>query len=226
MYRGWVGRLVGDYDPSMFTLEDYDYWMIINDLLKIEHLGKEDILYLNRVHKNSLTGRKEDLKIVENTDELMKFEKKRREFYRKKFNIYLVGNHDRLVEIKRIYQANGNTVRQFGIPCNDIRMEQGKAVSIWIYSAIERGFMARIMRDNPDAFFVSIVSDPDPVGSIEEKFLEGFHMIVSLSGKKLENPQDRRWFYGEKTPPILYPILCKANIELFRKKESFIEWNP
>ena len=224
MYRGWVGRLVGDYDPSMFTFEDYDYWMIINDLFRIEHLGKEDILYFNRVHGNSLTGRKEELRIVENTDKLMEFERMRREFYRKKFNIYLVGNHDRLGEVKRLYQTSGHNVTQFGIPCDDIKMEQGKVVSIWIYSAIERGFMARIMRDNPDAFFVSIVSDP--MDSIEEKSQDGFHMIVSVSGKELENPQDLRWFYGEEIPPILYPILCKANIELFRKRASFIEWNP
>jgi glycosyltransferase involved in cell wall biosynthesis len=224
MYKGWVGRLVGDYDPFMFTFEDYDYWMIINDLFRIEHLGKEDILYFNRVHMNSLTGRKEELRIVENTDKLMEFEKMRREFFLKKFNIYLVGNHDHLGEVKRLYQTSGHNVTQFGIPCDDIKMEQGKVVSIWIYSAIERGFMARIMRENPDAFFVSIVSDP--MGSIEKTFLDGFHMIVSISGKELENSQDLRWFYGEEIPPILYPILCKANIELFRKRASFIEWNP
>jgi hypothetical protein len=64
------------------------------------------------------------------------------------------------------------------------------------------------------------------MGSIEKTFLDGFHMIVSISGKELENSQDLRWFYGEEIPPILYPILCKANIELFRKRASFIEWNP
>ena len=48
----------------MFTVEDYDYWMIINDLFRIEHLGKEDILYFNRVHGNSLTGRKKELKLL------------------------------------------------------------------------------------------------------------------------------------------------------------------
>jgi glycosyltransferase involved in cell wall biosynthesis len=224
MYRAWVGRLLGDYDPSMFTFEDYDYWMIINDLFRIEHLGKEDILYFNRVHGNSLTGRKEELRIVENTDKLMEFERMRREFYRKKFNIYLVGNHDHLGEVKRLYQTSSQNVTQFGIPCDDIKMERGKAVSIWIYSAIERGFMARIMRDNPDAFFVMIVLDH--TDSIEEKTQDGFHMIVSVSGKELENPQDLRCFYGGEIPPILYPILCKANIELFRKRASFIEWNP
>ena len=221
MYRAWVGRLLGDYDPSMFTFEDYDYWMIINDLFRIEHLGKGDILYFNRVHKNSLTGKKEELRIVENTDKLMEFERMRRQFYREKFNICLVGNDDRLVEMKRLYQANGQTVKQSWIPCEDIKIGQRKAVSIWIYSAIERGFMARIMKENPGAFFAVIFLDH--TDSIEQKFMKRFHMIVSVSGKESGDHQDRRWFYAENISSILYPILCKANIELFRKKASFIE---
>ena len=56
----------------------------------------------------------------------MEFERMRREFYRKKFNIYLAGNHDRLGEVKRLYQTSGHNVTQFGIPCDDIKMEQGE----------------------------------------------------------------------------------------------------
>jgi hypothetical protein len=108
MYRSWVGRLIGDYDATTFTMEDYDYWMTINAFFRVEHLGINDSLYFNRVHEDSLTGRKKELKIVEKTDHLMEFERARREFYRKKFNIYLVGNDERLGLVKGPLEANRN----------------------------------------------------------------------------------------------------------------------
>jgi len=219
MYRSWVGRLIGDYDRYTFTMEDYDYWMIINDLFKTEHLGKTDILYANRVHGDSLTGRKVELKIVENTDRLMEFEKLRREFYRQKFKIYLIGNHDRLGEMRRPYEENGNSVSQFHIPCGNLDMEKGKAVGIWIYSGLERGFMARVREANPHAFFVMVHLIPE---EIPEEDLQGkFDAIISLSAKGLEHFQDRRWFFSEKIQDALYPILCRANVNLFRKEKRF-----
>jgi glycosyltransferase involved in cell wall biosynthesis len=219
MYRSWVGRLIGEYDRFTFTMEDYDYWMIINDLFKTEHLGKADILYANRVHADSLTGRKKELRIVENTDRLMEFENLRQEFYRQKFKIYLIGNHDRLGEIKGLYGVSGHSVTQFRIPCENIEMEKGKAVGIWIYSSLERGLMARIREANPHAFFVMVQLVPEdiPDGDIEGKL----DMVVSLVAKGLEHFQDRRWFFAEKFQNALYPILCKANVDLFRRTNRF-----
>ncbi len=46
----------------------------------------------------------------------MEFEKMRREFYRQKFNVYLIGNNERLKGIKGVFEANGNRVREFRIP--------------------------------------------------------------------------------------------------------------
>jgi hypothetical protein len=201
MYRSWVGKLIGDYDPSMFTMEDYDYWMTINAFFRIEHLGKEDILYFNRVHRDSLTGRKEQLKIVENTDRLMEFEKVRREFYRKKFNVYLIGNDDRLSKIKGILGGNGNYLRQFHIPCEAIQMEKDKALGIWIHSSIEKGFITRVVRENSHAFFGMIQLDPE--NSPDEELLKNFGMKVSVSKKAVENPQDEHWFYAEDLFSIL-----------------------
>jgi len=44
-------------DAVRFGLEDYDYWMRINQHFEIHHLDSEAILYRYRVHDNSLNAR-------------------------------------------------------------------------------------------------------------------------------------------------------------------------
>lgn len=76
LYRGRVGRLLGDYNPEL-GLEDYDYWMRINRLFRLEHLGTDDVLYRYRVHDNTLSARARELKILERAKVLMAYERRR-----------------------------------------------------------------------------------------------------------------------------------------------------
>ncbi|UCG56532.1 MAG: glycosyltransferase [Phycisphaerales bacterium] len=80
MYRRSGMKIIGEYDPQL-GVEDYDYWMRINSLLKIEHLGTDEMLYYYRVHNNSLNARAKELKIAETVSRLMSYEKERAEFY-------------------------------------------------------------------------------------------------------------------------------------------------
>ena len=82
MYRGWIGKVMGDYDPQL-GIEDYDYWMRINSLFTIEHLGTEDILYRYRVHDNSLSGHAHKHRILDKAIRLMDYEKQRCESYKR-----------------------------------------------------------------------------------------------------------------------------------------------
>ncbi|MHC4524518.1 MAG: glycosyltransferase [Planctomycetota bacterium] len=86
MYRRSAMNIIGDYDPKL-GVEDYDYWMRINALLKIEHLGTDELLYYYRVHDNSLNARAKELKIFDAVTELMNYEKQRSEFYGKQVDI-------------------------------------------------------------------------------------------------------------------------------------------
>jgi glycosyltransferase involved in cell wall biosynthesis len=76
LYRGRVGRLLGDYNPEL-GLEDYDYWMRINRLFGLEHLGTDDVLYRYRVHDNTLSARARELRILERAQVLMEYERAR-----------------------------------------------------------------------------------------------------------------------------------------------------
>ena len=87
MYRRSVLGIIGDYDPQL-GVEDYDYWMRINSLLGLSHLGSDEILYDYRVHHNSLNGKAAEFKILEKSHQLMEYEKKRAVFYGRHFLIY------------------------------------------------------------------------------------------------------------------------------------------
>ncbi len=76
MYRGWIGRCLGDYDTPL-GIEDYDYWMRINAFFKVEHLGSSELLYRYRVHDNTLSARAQEHKILEKVQRLMEYEGER-----------------------------------------------------------------------------------------------------------------------------------------------------
>lgn len=57
MYRRYILNEVGEYDPAMFLVEDYDYWLrILFRCGSIGHITKT--LYMYRMHSQSLTGKR------------------------------------------------------------------------------------------------------------------------------------------------------------------------
>ncbi len=80
MYRAKAARFLGGYDCERFGIEDYDYWMRMNEIFDIAHTKNAEPLYLYRIHKDSLTARDKELKITENRPRLMEFDKARRKY--------------------------------------------------------------------------------------------------------------------------------------------------
>lgn len=80
LYRGRVGRLLGDYNPEL-GLEDYDYWMRVNRLFRLEHLGSDAVLYDYRVHDNTLSAKARELKVLERAKVLMGYERERARWF-------------------------------------------------------------------------------------------------------------------------------------------------
>lgn len=54
LYRRQVYEQVGDYDPSLFRIEDYDYWLRVMSQFKLG--WHPEPLYYYRRHAKSLTG--------------------------------------------------------------------------------------------------------------------------------------------------------------------------
>lgn len=87
LYRGWIGRLLGDYTPSL-GVEDYDYWMRLNRVLPIRHLGTDELLYRYRVHDNTLNARAAEHRIAERLERLMRLEERRASLSERPWTIY------------------------------------------------------------------------------------------------------------------------------------------
>ena len=72
--------MIGDYDNCL-GVEDYDYWMRINELFEIKHLGTPELLYSYRVHDNTLSARASQLKIFDRGRELMRYQRDRSAYF-------------------------------------------------------------------------------------------------------------------------------------------------
>ncbi len=81
LYRAEAAYLLGDYSKYKTNLEDYDYWMRMNSLLKIDHTDEEKPIYLYRIHDDSLTAHDRELGITKNRYKLMVLDDFRRDFY-------------------------------------------------------------------------------------------------------------------------------------------------
>ena len=81
MYRSRAAYILGDYSKYKTNLEDYDYWMRMNSLLKIDHTDDKRPLYLYRIHSESLTAHDKELGITKNRYKLMVYDDFRRDFY-------------------------------------------------------------------------------------------------------------------------------------------------
>ena len=81
LYRAEAAYLLGDYSKYKTNLEDYDYWMRMNSLLKIHHTDEEKPIYLYRIHDESLTAHDKELGITKNRYKLMVLDDFRRDFY-------------------------------------------------------------------------------------------------------------------------------------------------
>jgi glycosyltransferase involved in cell wall biosynthesis len=53
MYRHIIIETIGEYDPNMFLVEDYDYWIRLSFMFKIKHINIKAYFY--RFHSNTLS---------------------------------------------------------------------------------------------------------------------------------------------------------------------------
>ena len=78
LYRAKAAEFIGGYDEHRFGIEDYDYWMRMNEIFDIIHTQNPQPIYLYRFHKNSLTSQDAKLRITADRPKLMSFDKERR----------------------------------------------------------------------------------------------------------------------------------------------------
>ena len=180
MYRGWVGKLIGEYDPMAFGCEDYDYWMRINSLFTIRHLGKNDILYRYRVHDNTLNAKAKDFGIFERVEKLMQYDKERREFYEEKFDIFCVGEYPMFNKLEDFYRASENNVVCLR-NIEDIKNYRRHKKCIIFTSNLLLGDSYQSLENDKDIFRIVIVNKDISEYVIDEPAFKSCDWIITLT---------------------------------------------
>jgi glycosyltransferase involved in cell wall biosynthesis len=116
LYRAWSARVIGDYSEECFGFEDYDYWMRMNALFRIAHLGKQGILYSYRLHPRSLTAREKELRIADRARYFTAVEAERRKFFIDGFDIQFAGTHAWFSALAEAYRRSGHNVMDTSEP--------------------------------------------------------------------------------------------------------------
>lgn len=96
MYRSTTACVVEDYSMYKYGIEDYDYWMKINELFDLRHTTFEEIEYSYRLHSKSLTSKDKELKITENRYKQMLLDDFRRNYFLKKQTWIIEGDEGEL----------------------------------------------------------------------------------------------------------------------------------
>lgn len=112
LYRAWAGRAVGEYCQDCFGFEDYDYWLRMNALFRISHLGERTPLYSYRLHGDSLTAREGELRIAERTRYFLPLEEERGRQFAGGFDIAFRGSHPWFPDLLRAYRQAGHNAFQ------------------------------------------------------------------------------------------------------------------
>lgn len=80
MYRNYVAKALEDYSMYKYGIEDYDYWMRVNENFQLRHICSDKPIYSYRFHSGSLTAQDKQLKITANRYRLMRLDSFRRNY--------------------------------------------------------------------------------------------------------------------------------------------------
>lgn len=92
MYRSYVARIIGNYDPEMYGAEDYDYWMRVNYHFFVQHIGQGDSYYQYRLHGNTILGREGESAISRRIEKAQHLDFQRQSFFLMPMTLYVPKN--------------------------------------------------------------------------------------------------------------------------------------
>jgi len=237
MYRAWAGKVLGGYYGDMGS-EDYEYWLRMNLLFKIAHIGEKEPLYLYRVHKNTLSERAKELKIAEKVRKLLQFDKERQKFYKEKFVFYILDKTG-LFE-KRLFNKNSkgwiaNRIvyeNPDDLDIEKLKNQKNKTVLAIIdpfdFSTIEILDKIKEIKSKPNIFIILYLNKKLSEWEAEESIFQEVDWVVTdnyfnlcLLAKRL-----KRIFWIKDNSQTLSVVLALANNWQLLKKAGLIKNLP
>jgi hypothetical protein len=221
LYRAWAGRIFGDYRDQCFGFEDYEYWMRMDALFRIAHLGRPEALSQYRLHGDSLSAREKQLRIIERVRSFIDIEAARHEIYLDIADITLVGSHPWFSSFESLYRNAGHNI--FSWPAIDshsgyryrITRSSSKAVAIVAMDGLcGTGELPQFVEAlGQNCLIVAIVDAAEtlvqPPVSLDrfDWFLSSTPQVCS----ELEKRRIRRYLEVYSAESVAYPLLCVVN---------------
>ncbi len=191
MYRAKAAYVLEDYSKYKTNLEDYDYWMRMNSLLKIEHIDEEKPIYQYRIHNESLTAHDKELGITKNRYKLMVLDDFRRDFYMSVL-IWVLDTEDEknpyYTEFKKRLENAGHMI----LPREDVlSCGIGEKHSCVCYAYFGNNPSAEKVEEMKRFSGTVIVSESQSTANAEL-----FDLCMTYSDEELEKQDDfKGWFY-------------------------------
>ncbi|HLK61887.1 MAG TPA: glycosyltransferase [Bryobacteraceae bacterium] len=228
LYRAWAGRIVGEYDPGCFGFEDYDYWMRMNALFRVSHLGVRKPLYHYRLHPSSLTARDKQLRITERMREFVAVEESRRRFFAGSFDITFVGRHPWFPELSKFYKEYGNNVFSMEGLTETARyhyevtraFEKSVIVFSSAISAKELEGLLEWAKGERGAVLV-LLTDVGGLQEMPDSILDAVHWIVAAGeavGQQVGAKHDRKKLVAGSVAGVAYPLLAAVNTHCYGER--------
>lgn len=80
LYRASAAFALGGYSPNRFGIEDYDFWLRMNECFELRHTAFRAPVYDYRFHSKSLTARNKQLDLAEKSRRTMQWDAFRRQY--------------------------------------------------------------------------------------------------------------------------------------------------
>lgn len=220
MYRSKAGQLLGDYSLYKNTLEDYDYWMRMNSLLKIAHSKEKKPVYYYRKHINSLTARDKELGITKNRYKLMVLDDFRRDFYMSQL-LWIAEAEDEndpyFKEFKAAAEAAGHILLSFD-EATGLDLPKIASGAVYIYFG-ENPDLKKLqpIKEFADAILVSKSAESEPCEDFDLFF-------VKEKTEPLKKLSDYRgYFYAASGSDLFSFADAKIKNNLLYRLEGMIE---
>lgn len=224
LYKDSVPYLVGDYSRHLFGLEDYDYWMRVNAVLRLRHTDSLEPVYDYRFHDASLTARDTELGITSRREALMIFEEFRRDFQLCP-TLWCVTNASKREPLARRAQATlRGSARQVIDPA---RLRGLNLTPLWCPAIHLHVAPASHGSSGPPADFppgmlhVLLVDDNELPAEVHEGW--DLALAVVLAGRPPRTVRPwQGWLASDEVGPLLQAAELRCKTEQLRTIESLI----
>lgn len=217
MYKSIVVKTLEDFSSNRFTVEDYEYWMKINNVFNIKHTSFEEPIFDYRRHKRSLTSQAKDLKISDKTDELMIFEDFRRD--------YLLGPLTWVIDYEDKYSSLYEEVKQL-IENNGHLIVSKEDLFKDSYSTIYQNQVYLYLGDNHKKLDNNLNNIYKVVytNKIKSKSDSQFDLYLTNFGRKIAEKEKYKGWYGIDDIKTIFSFIdVKVKHYYLSKMEDYIE---